>query len=497
MVDVIDQLPHLELMLYYNMGEPFLHKDTVPFLREARKRLPHLVIATNTNGLVLTPAQIHALGTEALMNKIVFSIDGAHPESYARYRVGGDLPRVLRKLTALVETTRAAGNSGRVQIVWQYILFEWNDSEEEVARAKETARHLGIPIEWVMTSGYGASKRFVAGSDAWRRLTDGGGSTAHMAAGTSLQNTRLIPTRGTGDMDVFRNLPVSGAVSDLPADAPPHHPAVRYTSELQTADTVVVAPPGVTLRFDLRVENRTRRPWGEKTRDLFRPGVLMRPAGVEAFRELDACLFEPDGRGAAAGLRVTLPPEPGEYELLLDVIDLVGEYWMHQHGSEPLRLRVHTDVSAAARLGCVLTDARGAARRLLDRLTRLTRPHDRPARTRAELRAEPPAVTAPAGAWVLFEVGVENRSSRRPRPTDAHRLGVRFQTAAGETVAAFPTPLPASAGVPGGRATVHIRVRMPGEPGRYQLVVDVFDPESGRWLSEHGASPLAYPVLVE
>ena len=35
MLDVVDQLPDLQTLLYYNFGEPFLHKDTVPFLREA------------------------------------------------------------------------------------------------------------------------------------------------------------------------------------------------------------------------------------------------------------------------------------------------------------------------------------------------------------------------------------------------------------------------------------------------------------------------------
>ena len=166
MLDVVNQLPDLETILYYNFGEPFIHKDTVAFLREVRKRRPKLYIATNTNGLVLTPAQIEALGKEALMDYIVFSIDGAYPESYKKYRVGGDLAKALAKMEALVKTVRAAGNQDRVQVVWQYIFFEWNDSDEELAHAKELAAQIGVPIDWVIPTGYGALKRFTHGSAA-------------------------------------------------------------------------------------------------------------------------------------------------------------------------------------------------------------------------------------------------------------------------------------------------------------------------------------------
>jgi MoaA/NifB/PqqE/SkfB family radical SAM enzyme len=145
MLDVVAQLPDLELIEYFDYGEPFLHKDTIAFLREVRRTRPGVQIVTNTNGTVLTPAQIEAIATEALLDRLVFSIDGATDYSYSKYRVGTTFSKAFGKMKALADACRAAGTwrkyvtgpRGRVQIAWQYILFEWNDSDEELALARE------------------------------------------------------------------------------------------------------------------------------------------------------------------------------------------------------------------------------------------------------------------------------------------------------------------------------------------------------------------------
>jgi len=196
MLDVVAQLPDLELIEYFGYGEPFVHKDTAAFLREVRRTRPGVRIVTNTSGTVMTPGLIHAIATEGLLDRVVFSIDGATPESYKKYRVGGSFEKAYGKMKALADACRAAGTwrqyvhdtQGIVQISWQYILFEWNDSDEELLLARELARSIEIPIEWVITSGYGASKRFLHGSaDAWR-LMDPPDSFIHMAANADIDN---------------------------------------------------------------------------------------------------------------------------------------------------------------------------------------------------------------------------------------------------------------------------------------------------------------------
>src|SRR3984893_9826772 len=196
MLDVVAQLPDLEIIEYFDYGEPFLHKDTIKFLREVRRTRPGVLIVTNTNGTVMTPAQIQAIAAEGLMDRILFSIDGATGESYRKYRVGGTFSKACGKMKALVDACRAAGTwrryitdpPGGVQITWQYILFEWNDSDEELALAREIARDIGVPIQWIITSGYGASKRFLHGSAEAARLMDPPDSYFHMAANADIEN---------------------------------------------------------------------------------------------------------------------------------------------------------------------------------------------------------------------------------------------------------------------------------------------------------------------
>jgi MoaA/NifB/PqqE/SkfB family radical SAM enzyme len=55
MLDIVAQLPDLERIEYFGYGEPFLHKDTITFLREVRRTRPAAQIVTNTSGMVMTP----------------------------------------------------------------------------------------------------------------------------------------------------------------------------------------------------------------------------------------------------------------------------------------------------------------------------------------------------------------------------------------------------------------------------------------------------------
>jgi hypothetical protein len=238
MLDVIAQLPDLERIEYFGYGEPFLHKDTIAFLREVRRTRPAAQIVTNTSGMVMTPAQIHAIATEALMDRVVFSIDGATAESYRKYRIGGVFAKTFGKMKALADACRNAGTwrryvhdpVGGVQITWQYILFEWNDSDQELALARELALSLGVPMEWVITSGYGASKRFLHGSSDARRLMEPPDSFIHMAANADIDNrlkergieniyTKDINIRTTSSVDTVANAETRGVEQDRDPNA--------------------------------------------------------------------------------------------------------------------------------------------------------------------------------------------------------------------------------------------------------------------------------------
>lgn len=367
MLDVVAQLPDLEWIFYFNFGEPFLNKETVPFLREVRRTRPSVRIATNTNGLVLTPSQIKAIAEESLMDRVIFSIDGANPISYRKYRVGGDLSKALNKMSTLVNACRAAGTwrrlttdpPGGVQISWQYILFEWNDSDEELAKAQDLAKSIGVPIEWVITCGYGASKRFLTGTREAARLMNGAELFVHMAAPADLANRIRSKELGAFDFDVFKKIQLTCDLLALPYVNEPvrqtfsrptlkswalrivrnKHRKSKYKARIRCSEQFLTVPRGATILLQVEVKNSTRTTWDATRPDLLRLGVQLRAFDSERVDELPGAIL-PSSVASLYGkdeifLRATVPSEPGDYKLTIDVVQ-ESICWFSDQGSSAL-----------------------------------------------------------------------------------------------------------------------------------------------------------------
>lgn len=167
--DIIDQLKgSLEFVKFYNYGEPFLHKDCMRMLKYIKDVDPRISIHICTNGTLIGEERQRLL-VDLGIDLINFSIDGASQETYAKYRVGGNLNNVLKNVRGILEY-RKQQDQTKPFILWQYILFEWNDSSEEIKKAKRMAAEIGVDsLLWVMTHTRGASPVFTPGS---RRLME-------------------------------------------------------------------------------------------------------------------------------------------------------------------------------------------------------------------------------------------------------------------------------------------------------------------------------------
>jgi len=160
---IIDQAaPTLQHIRYHMLGEPFLNKQAGEMLRYAREKIPSVFISIETNGTLVGPDMQKQL-VDARVDYVKFSIDGASRETYGEYRRGGDFEQVFRNMKELVETRNKAG-SDRPRVLWQYILFRWNDSDREIRKAQMLAREAGVDdLYWLLTHSAGASRRFVPG----------------------------------------------------------------------------------------------------------------------------------------------------------------------------------------------------------------------------------------------------------------------------------------------------------------------------------------------
>jgi MoaA/NifB/PqqE/SkfB family radical SAM enzyme len=152
---------------FFNYGEAFLHKRAVEMCEYIKAHFPAVYLYTSTNGLALTDEQARRL-THSGIDEVTFSIDGASQGTYEKYRRRGRFDRAVATLAAMADEKRRSGRDLPF-LNWRYILFTWNDSDEEMNRAREIAAGLGIDrLCWEITDHpeHAYSRRFVPGTPA-------------------------------------------------------------------------------------------------------------------------------------------------------------------------------------------------------------------------------------------------------------------------------------------------------------------------------------------
>jgi pyruvate-formate lyase-activating enzyme len=152
---VSDAGPAVERVDLFGYGEPFLYRPLVEALRYIRSALPNAGIVVSTNGMWIPGPVEDAIVNERLLDWLIFSIDGGDDESYRRYRIGGVFEVAFANLARL--HARAAGTPLRV--IWQYVVFSWNDSDRQLERAMAIAQASGIPICFDFAHTWGRSRR--------------------------------------------------------------------------------------------------------------------------------------------------------------------------------------------------------------------------------------------------------------------------------------------------------------------------------------------------
>jgi MoaA/NifB/PqqE/SkfB family radical SAM enzyme len=145
---VIDQVkPYVFNVAFNAWGEAFLNKQIFKMIRYAAAQNIGTLVSANLNDLPKNGAeQVVQSGLE----RLVVSVDGTTQESYARYRINGNLERVLENMRAIVAERRRQG-SVLPHIAWQFLLFDHN--QDEVDRARELAKEIGVDEIYFMSAG--------------------------------------------------------------------------------------------------------------------------------------------------------------------------------------------------------------------------------------------------------------------------------------------------------------------------------------------------------
>ncbi len=148
----VDLNPRIRVIELGNSGEVFLNPGLPRLLRAAAERDVSIRIGEGAN---LNDATAEALEALVLYGVMVLrvAVDGVTQETYARYRVGGDLQKVLANIRRINEYKATLG-SDRPRLILQFIPFGHN--EQEMDKAVVLGRMMGMEVDFKLNTFPGA-----------------------------------------------------------------------------------------------------------------------------------------------------------------------------------------------------------------------------------------------------------------------------------------------------------------------------------------------------
>lgn len=122
----------------YNWGEPFMNRELFKYVRYCSQRRIRTIVSTNLT--LFETGMMDELLTSGL-DTLIISLDGASRQTYLQYRRGGDFEKVLKNMRIIIEE-RNRRKLTRPKVVWQFIVFSFN--EHEIPGAIRKAREDGL-----------------------------------------------------------------------------------------------------------------------------------------------------------------------------------------------------------------------------------------------------------------------------------------------------------------------------------------------------------------
>lgn len=176
---------------YFCLGEPLLNPRCTEIIAAAAKREIFTVISTNLS-MPLSDARIDAI-LQSGLGVLSVSLDGASPETYVRYRRGGDFALITENMRRLARRKRQLGLE-RPVLEWRFLLFQHNQHETELARqmvddlgADNLEFYYGMTLDGAPPDGVHAATASLSGP---------GESGAAMQAGLRRTDTRIRRSLG-------------------------------------------------------------------------------------------------------------------------------------------------------------------------------------------------------------------------------------------------------------------------------------------------------------
>lgn len=153
-------------LVLFHQGEPYLHREFHELVAYAKRR--GLYVTTSSNAHYFDAPTAEATVRSGL-DTIIISVDGATPETYSRYRVGGSLEKVLAGTRNLVAAKKRLQRK-TPYIYLQFIVMQHN--EHELAVMEKLAVELGVDRflkKTVQVETFAEAQEWLPAAESFRR----------------------------------------------------------------------------------------------------------------------------------------------------------------------------------------------------------------------------------------------------------------------------------------------------------------------------------------
>ncbi len=170
----IDQLsPHLLYLTFYFQGEPYLNPAFLDMVKYAASK--HVFTSTSTNAHYLDDATAKRT-VESGLDRLIISIDGTTQETYAAYRIGGKLDKVIEGTKNIVKWKKQL-RSSTPHVVFQFLVVKPNEHQvKEVRRLAEKLDVDEVLLKTAQVYEYENGHELIPGNEEYsryRQKTDG------------------------------------------------------------------------------------------------------------------------------------------------------------------------------------------------------------------------------------------------------------------------------------------------------------------------------------
>lgn len=166
---IIDEVHHhTPYLILYFQGEPYLNPEFHNMVAYARRK--KMYVATSTNAHYLTPENATKI-VDSKLSRLIISIDGTTQETYQKYRIGGNLEKVIQGIHNIIQEKQRR-KVRYPHVILQFIVFKHNEHQiQEIKQLAKTWQVDELQLKTAQVYNYEQGSSLIPENEKYRRYT--------------------------------------------------------------------------------------------------------------------------------------------------------------------------------------------------------------------------------------------------------------------------------------------------------------------------------------